>query len=108
MLLMAPAVVSAKGPRACGSFGAARHPYKVTVERGRVTCAYARDVLRRFLGGEGELHQGTSSASTYTLLGSWTCGRGAGGGGCIRGGRTYRTAKDWILADSYAGRRART
>ena len=90
----------AHAARACDGFRLHGLRFHVTVERGPVSCRTARRVLRRFLAGGGVKHGGPSSAETYWTLGRWKCGTGAGGGGCIRGGRTFRTARDWVIAQS--------
>jgi hypothetical protein len=86
--------------RSCGSFTLRRYRYRVSIEKGHVRCRRARSVLRNFLAGKGERHEGRDQAHTYVIIGRWRCGYGAGGGGCIRHGRTYRTARDYILAQS--------
>lgn len=91
---------ASRAARACGSFRLQGLRFHVTVQRGPVRCRTARRVLRRFLAGGGVKHGGPSSAQTYWTLGRWKCGTGAGGGGCIRGGRTFRTARDRIIAQS--------
>lgn len=86
--------------RACGTFRIRGATFSVTVLRGPVRCSRARHVLRNFLLGSGKMHgppNGPAAEQTWTL-GRWTCGHGAGGGACIRGGRTYKTARNWIEA----------
>jgi hypothetical protein len=88
--------------RSCGTFRAQGVKFAATVLRGAVTCAAARHVLGDFLSGKGKMHgppNGPANKQTWTLDG-WTCGHGAGGGACIRGGKTYKTARDWIEAQA--------
>jgi hypothetical protein len=90
----------AAGSRRCGSFRAQGARFDVTVLRGHVSCAAARHALRDFLSGKGKMHgppNGPADKQTWTVDG-WTCGYGTGGGACIRSGRTYKTARDWIEA----------
>jgi hypothetical protein len=88
--------------RSCQPFRLDGVRYHVTIEKGRVTCHTARMVLRAFLSGQGKLHgptHGPAYKQYWTLYG-WRCGHGAGGGGCIRRGKSYTTARDYILAES--------
>jgi hypothetical protein len=87
--------------RACRSFQLRGTRYSVTIKKGRVTCRTARRVLRAFMSGKGTLHgppNGPAYKQTWTLDG-WTCGHGAGGGGCIRHGTDYKNARDFIVAE---------
>lgn len=94
-----------KAARSCGHVRAG-HGYKlrfrITIEYGRVRCGKARGVLRKFLNGGGVMHgpKDGPHARQYWAIGHWKCGYGTGGGACIRHGRTYRTARDYILAQS--------
>jgi hypothetical protein len=72
--------------------------FSVTIERGHARCATARHVLRVFFSGGGVHHDGSDEAHTWVAIGRWRCGRGTGGGGCIRGARTYVNARDYIVA----------
>lgn len=75
--------------------------FEVTIRKGRVGCGAAVSVLQAFVSGQGELHgprSGPSSAQSWTLFG-WSCGRGAGGGACIRHGSNFRNARDFIVAE---------
>lgn len=86
----------------CPSFKLDRAKYQVTVLKGHVRCRTARRVLRDFLNGGGTMHgppSGPAADQYWTLPGGWKCGHGAGGGGCIRGGRNYKVAKQFIEAD---------
>lgn len=77
--------------------------YRVTVLRGTVRCSSARRVLRDFLRGKGTLHGppgGPAYKQSWTLDGGWSCGHGAGGGACIRGGRNFKIARQYIEADA--------
>ena len=76
--------------------------YRVTIEKGHVTCHTARKVLRAFLSGHGKMHGPTDGPAykQYWTLYGWRCGHGAGGGGCIRHGKSYTTARDYIVAES--------
>ena len=98
---IAPAAAPA-ATRSCGSFRLDGTTFAVTIEKGHATCATARMVLRAFLSGKGTLHgppNGPSYKQTWSLYG-WSCGHGAGGGGCIRGGANYANARDYILAEA--------
>ena len=88
--------------RSCGHFTAAGLRFHVTIERGHVSCHRARHVLRAFMSGKGHMHgpRNGPAAYRYWTIERWQCGHGAGGGGCIRGGKTYKTARDYILAVS--------
>jgi hypothetical protein len=86
--------------RACGSVvigGVQRE--SVEIFRGRVSCADARAVISSFGSGHGIEHGGRNapfSQKTWTIPGGWSCGKGTGGGVCIRRGSSYRNARDWI------------
>ena len=87
--------------RSCPSFTLSGYVFAVKIEKGGVTCSTARKVLRAFLSGRGKLHgppNGPAYKQTWTLYG-WSCGHGAGGGGCIRHGSNYKNARDYILAE---------
>jgi hypothetical protein len=78
--------------------------FDVTIEKGHASCETARTVMRAFLSGKGKLHgppAGPAYLQTWTLDG-WSCGHGAGGGGCIRDGTSYSNARDYILAEEPA------
>jgi hypothetical protein len=86
--------------RSCGTVRAEGVTFTVTISRGAVPCKTARTVLQAFMSGKGTLHgppNGPAFQQTWTLDG-WSCGHGTGGGACIRGGATYRTARDYIVA----------
>jgi len=86
----------------CPSFKLGGAKYEVTVLKGNVRCQTARRVLRDFLRGKGTMHGppgGPAFKQYWTLDGGWKCGHGAGGGACIRGGRNYKVAKQFIEAD---------
>jgi hypothetical protein len=88
----------------CPSFRLDGSVFDVTIEKGSVSCRTAATVLRAFLSGKGKLHgppNGPAYLQTWTLDG-WSCGHGAGGGGCIRGGTTYKNARDYIVAQEPA------
>lgn len=79
---------------ACGTIALTQvesRPLKVTVVKGRVSCAEARSVLQAlYVGDRGRPrceHGGEvcDRAETYYLIGGWQCGTGAGGGGCSKG-----------------------
>lgn len=89
----------AESSRHCRPLKERRIGYRVTIERGPVTCRRARRVLGVFLSGGGKQHGNGSTATTYWTLLGWTCARGAGGGGCFRGGSSYRNARDLIGAE---------
>jgi hypothetical protein len=84
--------------RSCGHVYASGERFRVSIKRGRVTCHTARKVLRRFLSGHGKQHGDGTTANTYWQLGHWRCAHGAGGGGCIRHGHNYKSARDFISA----------
>lgn len=85
--------------RRCGHFRISGYRFNVRIERGRVSCARARRVLHKLYRGKGHHHSGPTSAESYTTIGKWRCGTGAGGGACIRHGRTYKDARDYIVAE---------
>ena len=92
----------ASASRSCGTFTTSNNgvtsTYAATVLRGNVRCRVTRRVLRAFASGKGTLHgpvNGPAVAQSWTLFG-WRCGHGAGGGACIRGGSSYKNARDWI------------
>jgi hypothetical protein len=86
--------------RRCGTVHVGSAAFAVTIRKGHAGCATARHVLRVFFSGGGVHHDGPDEAHTWVGIGRWRCGRGTGGGGCIRGGRTYLTARDYILAQA--------
>lgn len=93
---------SARAARGCRTVVAAGTRFSVTISKGRATCATARKVLQAFMSGRGALHgppNGPAYLQTWTVDG-WSCGHGTGGGACIRGGGTYRTARDDIIAQA--------
>lgn len=86
----------------CPSFKLDGARYRVTVLKGDVRCSVARKVFRDFISGKGKLHGpsgGPASSQSWTLDSGWSCGRGAGGGACIRGGKNYKVAPRFIEAD---------
>lgn len=95
----APAATTAAArSRSCGTFRAASQTFAATVLRGSVTCRRTRHVLKDFFDGRGKMH-GPPNGPAYKQwwrVDGWKCGRGAGGGACIYGGKTYKTARDWI------------
>lgn len=81
--------------RSCGTFRVEGAKFSATVLRGTVKCGAARRVLKDFLSGKGRMHgppNGPAYKQTWTVDG-WTCGHGTGGGACIHGGKTYKTAR---------------
>jgi hypothetical protein len=111
VLLSGLAVVSSSSARApvfahaarysCGRIHVPGGVLAVTVMRGRVRCSTARSIFVAFFNGKGQLH-GPRNGPAYKQswrIGRWSCGHGAGGGGCISGGASYKTARDWILAE---------
>jgi hypothetical protein len=91
--------VSAQASISCGRIEGGE--VKVLVERGHVPCREARKVMAAFLSGQGTEHGGPDSPSyrkSWSLHGGWRCGHAAGGGGCTRGGMTFRDSRDWITA----------
>jgi hypothetical protein len=94
-------LASAAQVRSCGSIRADGTSLTVTIEKGSVSCKTARTVLEAFFAGKGKFHgppNGPAADQTWTLDG-WSCGRGAGGGGCIRNGTNYRNAHKYIVAE---------
>lgn len=86
-----------RAARSCGHVHAGGARLKVRINRGKVSCHTARRVLRIFMSGGGKQH-GSGGSATYWQLGHWRCAGGAGGGGCIRHGHSYNTARDRISA----------
>ena len=72
-----------------------------------VRCSKAKAVVREFhsqemrafLEGKGKRH-GSDDATAYWKLYGWKCGRGSGAAACTRGGGDYRTARDYVSAQS--------
>lgn len=94
---------SASAYRHCGTFDHGEDTFSVVVEKGALPCWEARHVLHAFLSGQGIEHGGATSPSyekTWSLHRGWKCGHGAGGGACVRGGSTYLTARDWVIAQT--------
>jgi hypothetical protein len=89
-----------RAARSCGHIHAGGARLKVSIQRGKVKCHTARHVLKRFMNGGGKKHGGGSNATTYWTIGHWRCGYGAGGGACIRHGHNYKTARDFISAQT--------
>ena len=50
--------------RSCGTVTAARQTVRVTLVRGRSSCAQARGVAKSYISGQGTFHQGPSQAAT--------------------------------------------
>jgi hypothetical protein len=86
--------------RRCGTVHVGPVAFAVTIEKGHASCATARHVLRVFFSGGGVHHDGSDEAHTWVGIGRWRCGRGTGGGACIRGARTYIHAPDYIAAQT--------
>lgn len=99
-VLTLAATSAAAHQRSCGAFSVQGTTFAVTVLRGPVRCHVARHVLRRFMTGKGKMHgpPGGPVLSQWWSVDGWKCGHGAGGGACIRGGKTYKTARNWIEA----------
>jgi hypothetical protein len=103
VVLVSMALASATavaGPRRCGIIYSKGSTLKVKVLHGHVTCSKARWVLKTFFAGKGTLHGppgGPAYLQTWSV-GAWSCGYGAGGGVCIRGGATFNTAPKRIEA----------
>jgi hypothetical protein len=78
--------------------------FNVSILRGpEVKCSTADSVLHDFLSGKGKLHgpaNGPAYLQTWILPHGWRCGHGTGGGACIRGGSTFKSAHDYILAQA--------
>jgi hypothetical protein len=102
VLALIPAVSQAH-VRHCRGFNAGGFHFRVTVRRGpEVRCGTARSVLHKLMSGKARLHNRGAPAykQWYSVPYAWRCGLGAGGGVCIRGSESYRTAHDVIEADS--------
>jgi hypothetical protein len=81
----------------CGSFthyvppmhGVPSTKYRIAVSERNVRCSTATGVIKAFWSGHGVVHHGgPSDAQSYWTLKrypGWTCGQGAGGGGCKHG-----------------------
>jgi hypothetical protein len=94
------ATSAAARSRRCGTFRAEGQTFSATRLRGSVTCRRTRHILRDFFDGKGTMH-GPPNGPAYKQWWSvdgWRCGYGAGGGACIHGGKSYKTARDWIEA----------
>jgi hypothetical protein len=88
--------------RSCGHIRDAGTRFLVSIEKGNTSCHRARHVLKVFLAGKGHHHgpRHGPMAEQYWTIGRWKCGYFAGGGGCSRGGHSYKTARDFISATS--------
>jgi hypothetical protein len=78
-------VAAARG--SCGTFNQRGYTFEVDVERGsNVKCERAEQVTESFFfhKEKWEEHGGPSSAQTSWQRHGWSCGLGAGGGGCTR------------------------
>jgi hypothetical protein len=88
--------------RHCRGFVAGGFHFAVAINRGaEVRCSTARSVLHSFMTGHGKRHgpaSGPLLLQWWSLPYGWRCGHGAGGGACIRGGSSYKTANDYIMA----------
>jgi hypothetical protein len=86
--------------RSCSTFHASGSTFSVTVLRGPVKCRTAKHVLRAFFSGKGKQHGPPSGGllQQWWTVDGWRCGYGAGGGACIRGSKSYKTAPNWIEA----------
>src|SRR5207245_5903281 len=83
----------------CGTIRVHEVDYRVSIWRGQVYCSTARNVLLKFLRGHGRHHgAGLPLYKQYWTLYGWRCSKGRLGGGCVRHGTDYRTARDYILA----------
>jgi hypothetical protein len=92
--------------RSCGTtriaFGAGHGsgPVRLTVLRGRVSCAQTRTAMRNYFGGHGTLRgpaNGPRSQQTIVLPGGWRCGPLEQGiARCMSGGSNYLNARDAI------------
>lgn len=99
LALSAP-IGAAGALRNCGTVGGGQFPLHVEVVRGSTSCHSARRLMRGFLlQGKGREHDTESIVTAYTTLWGWKCGRGAGGGTCIRHGRSVDTARDVVSAN---------
>jgi len=97
--LLAP-IASSASTRNCPRFRAQGNTFEAIILRGHPDCATVDKVLRAFMSGKGTMHgppDGPAYLQSWTLYG-WSCGHGAGGGACIRGGSSYKNARDWIEA----------
>jgi hypothetical protein len=93
-----PAPPAVQPARTCPSIKAEHDFWEVTVVRGSIGCAAAREVLASFIGGAGVEHGGPYEYEKHWDLGRWRCAHGAGSASCIRGSASYKTAKDYISA----------
>jgi hypothetical protein len=90
-------VISAKAHmHTCHQFRIGGDTENLMVRRGPVRCSEAQRVIRDWLAGHGVEHGSGPEANRRWIVDNWTCGHGAGGGGCIRGGSSYRNARDVI------------
>jgi hypothetical protein len=104
-VLALPSTATA-GTRKCPQFTITARSYRsvehLVIRRGSVSCSDAQKVVRDFVAGRGVEHGSGPEADRSWTVDGWTCGHGAGGGSCLRGGATglsassYRTAKDYI------------
>ena len=96
----APHASTLERARNCGTTTTEDVRLKVRVERGHVRCKTARHILRQLFSGGGDFRPGPSNAESYTQVGKWRCGVSTGIGSCIRFGKRFETARDWITGDA--------
>ncbi len=72
--------------RGCGRFHKRGYTIEVDIERGAVGCKRSRQVARSFFfhRSKWDKHGGPGLAQTTWSRHGWSCGLGAGGGGCLR------------------------
>lgn len=100
LLALPSAATAGANARSCGRTTLSSTHFKIVIRRGPVSCGEAKTVMRLFLSGGGVKHgSGAEYKLTWTVDG-WTCGHGAGGGACIRGGPSYLNARDYIEGSS--------
>lgn len=95
ILIAATVAISATpaaGERSCGTAreGGNGQTVRVSIYRGRLSCAEARKAIRNVKAGRGvERHVGSGGSfaeKSWAFPGGWVCKWGTGGFDCVRGG----------------------
>lgn len=89
LLTSALGASNASASTACSAIRAAGKTLNVDVVRGHTACGDAQAALGRFMSRHG-------------VARGWRCRRASGNAGCFRGGRTYRVARQYIIATTAA------
>ena len=100
VLALAVVPASAQASRACGIVATHQGSWKVSVYKGKASCATARKIVQAYYGGHRgrEYHHGKYDdlASRYYLVDGWECSARAFDGGAVARGSHY-PYHNWIL-----------